>query len=82
MARASRGLLRDKAARRLAFGIPAYFLRGWAAYRKDPNSVAALIDIQHAAELTPTDTLYSQSVTFLNANAGQPTDAQAAEVAT
>ncbi|MFN8486597.1 MAG: hypothetical protein U0350_03335 [Caldilineaceae bacterium] len=60
---------------------PAYFLRGWAAYRKDPTSANALTDIQHAAALAPKDTLYSESVAYLNTNAGAPKDAQADEVA-
>src|SRR5439155_9150725 len=60
---------------------PAYFLRGWATYRKDPNSPAALADIKQAAALAPKDALYSQSIAYLDQIAGQPSDPQATEVA-
>ncbi|MCX6050780.1 MAG: hypothetical protein NT075_37295 [Chloroflexi bacterium] len=60
---------------------PAYFLRGWAAYHKDPNSPTALADIKQAAALAPEDTLYSESVDYLAQNASNPTDPQAEEVA-
>ncbi len=60
---------------------PAYFLRGWAAYHKDPNAPNALADIKHAAALAADDTLYNQSAQYLDQQAGNSNDPQATEVA-
>ncbi|MDQ3248702.1 MAG: hypothetical protein M3Q45_05780, partial [Chloroflexota bacterium] len=59
----------------------AYFLRGWAAYRKDAGSAMALTDLQRAAELTPDDILFGKSVAYFDGGAIQPADPQAGEVA-
>jgi hypothetical protein len=43
----------------------AYFLRGWAEYLANPTNPAALSDIDRAAQLDPTEALFSQSVVYL-----------------
>lgn len=44
----------------------AYFLRGWSAYIREYNAAAGLPDVQKAAELAPTEALFSQSVELLS----------------
>ncbi len=43
----------------------AYFLRGWAEYLANPTGPSALSDIDRAAQLDPTEALFSQSVVYL-----------------
>lgn len=43
----------------------AYFLRGWALLLTDPNSPAALADIERAAQLDPKESLFSESLAYL-----------------
>jgi putative hemolysin len=42
-----------------------YFLRGWAEYQADPKSAAAKADVAKAAELAPSETLFTKSKDFL-----------------
>lgn len=44
----------------------AHFLRGWAKFLQDPSNPAVLQDIQQAATLSPTDSLYVDSLLFLS----------------
>lgn len=46
----------------------AYFLRGWAAFLADPANPNILPDLQKAAELDPTDPLFTDALNFLNVN--------------
>lgn len=43
----------------------AYFLRGWAEYLVDAQNPAALHDVEQAAQLDPSESLYAQSVVYL-----------------
>jgi hypothetical protein len=44
---------------------PAYFLRGWATFLKDPASPAALSDVERAVELAPDDPLFTAGAELL-----------------
>jgi tetratricopeptide (TPR) repeat protein len=43
----------------------AWFLRGWATHLSNPDSPEALADIERAAELDPSEPLFTQSVAYL-----------------
>jgi hypothetical protein len=43
----------------------AWFLRGWATHLVNPGSPEALSDIERAAELDPSEPLFTQSVAYL-----------------
>ena len=43
----------------------AYFVRGWSLALLDPKDPDALADMQRAAELDPTETLFSESLAYL-----------------
>lgn len=45
----------------------AYFVRGWAEYLDDPSSPEARDDVSRAAELAPTEPLFSQARDLLGA---------------
>jgi len=45
----------------------AYFLRGWAIYLAKPNDPQVLGDVSRAAQLAPTDPLFTASVAYLQA---------------
>ena len=47
-----------------------YFLRGWAGHLANPDSPDAVRDIERAALLAPTDTLFSDSLAYLRRAAG------------
>jgi tetratricopeptide (TPR) repeat protein len=56
----------------------AYFLRGWAHYLQDPQSPAAMADVQLAADLDPAQALFTESLTLLGEQqASDPSDATA-----
>ncbi|NJO04172.1 MAG: hypothetical protein HC876_00775 [Chloroflexaceae bacterium] len=55
----------------------AYFVRGWAGYLQNPESVQARADLQQAAVLSPTETLFLQSVAYLNIGSADSASATA-----
>lgn len=46
----------------------AYFVRGWGIFQHSPGTLAALPDVEKAAQLEPANPLYTSSVTFLRSN--------------
>ncbi|HUX87124.1 MAG TPA: hypothetical protein VMW65_08990 [Chloroflexota bacterium] len=47
----------------------AYYLRGWAAYLANPKDPQVLSDVRRAAQLAPSDPLFTASVAFLQSGA-------------
>ncbi len=50
----------------------AYFVRGWGIFQHSPGTSAALPDVEKAAQLQPTNALFTSSVTFLRSNVLPP----------